>query len=471
MVMHTSGLLQSFQHLMAQSTPFIVLVAALLINTLSCCSAENVYCVIPTATSCSSCPHNTHCATLSEYAQEAELYFISDTTMVFLQGDHTLDTNITVANVDRLTMRGQSSSGNRTTIACNGSVGLNFTNMAEFKIDCLAFTSCNRKYAIALRDIPLYNVLLNCSFHDNPGTALVVNNANITLSGKSEFRHNSYLLLEDFYCVDCCMRGGAVTAIHSNLIFTGNTTFLENSAILLQNGTTILYPTHPAIFAIFLENGRTIVYTTLGAISALDNTVVNFDGTSNFINNSAVGSGGAIYATDNTEVNFNGTSNFINNSADYGGGAISASGGTVLNFTGTSNFINNSADSGSGGGGAIYATDNTVVNFNGTSNFINNSADYGGGAISASGGTVLNFTGTSNFINNSADSGSGGGGAIYTSDNTVIHFSGTSNFINNSAAEGGATCTIGGIGDINFTGTSNFINNSAYYVHIQQYCS
>ena len=83
--------------MMAWSVPFTVLVAALLINTLSYCSAENVYCVTPTATSCSSCPHNNHCATLSEYAQEAELYFTSNTTMVFLPGDHVLDTNITVA--------------------------------------------------------------------------------------------------------------------------------------------------------------------------------------------------------------------------------------------------------------------------------------------------------------------------------------------------------------------------------------
>ena len=108
--------------MMAQSTSFTVLVSALLINTLSHSSAENVYCVTPTATSCSSCPHNTHCATLSEYAQEAEMYFTSNTTMVFLPGDHTLDTNITVANVSRLTMRGEFSSGNIATVVRNGSV-------------------------------------------------------------------------------------------------------------------------------------------------------------------------------------------------------------------------------------------------------------------------------------------------------------------------------------------------------------
>ena len=134
----------------------LVLVAALLINTLSYCSAENVYCVTPTATSCSSCPHNsTHCATLSEYAQKAELYFTSNTTLMFLLGDHVLDTNITVANVSRLTIRGESSSGNRATVVCSGSVGLSFTSIVDFKIDFLTFASCSRKYNGTLSDFHL----------------------------------------------------------------------------------------------------------------------------------------------------------------------------------------------------------------------------------------------------------------------------------------------------------------------------
>ena len=127
---------------MAISIPFIALVGALLINALSYCSAENVYCVTRTATSCSSCPHNsTHCTTLSQYAREAELYFTSNTTMVFLPGDHVLDTNITVANVARLTMCGDASH-NIANIVCSGSVGLSFTSIVEFEIRYLAFTSC-----------------------------------------------------------------------------------------------------------------------------------------------------------------------------------------------------------------------------------------------------------------------------------------------------------------------------------------
>ena len=191
--------------MMAQSTPLSVLVAALLISTLSYCSAVNVYCVTPRAVSCSSCPHNSnHCTTLSKYAQEAKLYLTSNTTMVFLPGDHTLDTNITVSNVTRFTMRGESSSGKRATVVCSGPVGLSFTSMVKFRIHSLAFTSCNRllKYvsdfgvdydplyaALGLQSTQ-YAELVNCSFHDNPGTVLAVTNTNISLAGNTELTHN-----------------------------------------------------------------------------------------------------------------------------------------------------------------------------------------------------------------------------------------------------------------------------------------
>ena len=350
--------------------------------------------------------------------------------MVFLPGNHTLDMNITVANVTRLTMRGESSSDNRATVVCSGSVGLNFTNMAEFKIYSLAFTSCNRKYAIAGRDIPETDViaiphdivlivhvalllqsthteLVNCSFHDNLATALVVNNTNITLRG-NKFIHNSYNLLDKSFC-----SGGGVTAFNSNLIFTGNATFLENSAVCIDHSAGISW----------------------GAILTFDNTVVKFSGTSNFINNSADvggGGGGAISTL---------------------GGAISTLGGTVLNFTGTNNFTNNSA----GSGGAIYTFNNTVLHFSGTINFINNSADFGG-AINTFSNTVLHFSGIINFINNLA----GYGGAINTFSNTVLHFSGIINFINNSAGYGGAINTFSNT-VLHFSGIINFINNSAGY--------
>ena len=66
---------------------------------------------------------------LSMIPQEANLYVTSNTTMVFLSGNHALDRNITAANVARLTMHGESFSGNMATVVRNEAVGISFTDI------------------------------------------------------------------------------------------------------------------------------------------------------------------------------------------------------------------------------------------------------------------------------------------------------------------------------------------------------
>ena len=303
--------------------------------------------------------------------------------MVFLPGDHVLNMSITVSNVTRLMMCGEFSSGNRATVVCSGPVGLSFTNMMELKMYSLAFTSCSRllRYAITVPGFPSdpvyavldlqstqYTELVNCSFHSNTGTALVVNNTDITLTGDSEFTHNRA-------CGNILL-GGAIIALNSNLTFTGNTTFLDNSATSGQ-----------CPFGGYPVGG--------GAIVTLKNTVLSFSGTNNFINNSAIW-GGAIYTSNNTVLSFSGTNNFINNSAVIEGGAIYTEYNIVLNFNGANNFINNSA---AGAGGGAIATSNTVLSLNGTSHFINNSALMGG-AIMTTINNTLTINGTVYFTNN-----------------------------------------------------------------------
>ena len=286
--------------------------------------------------------------------------------MVFLPGDHVLDADITVTNVARFIMHGKSSSDSVATIVCNESLGLSFTRMVEFKIFSLAFTSCSRKYdlfpaityALLLQSTQLAE-LVHCSFHDNPGSALVVINTNITVTGNNAFTHNR--------CESTsCIQGGGIVALNSNLIFTGNTTFHENFAVCCG-----------------------------GAIYASYKTSLNFNGATNFITNSAHGLGGAIYTSTNTVLNFNGTSNFIRNSAENGGGAICTSDNTVLKFSGASNFISNKAYD----GGAICAS-TTSLHFTGTTNFSNNVVYDGGGAIFVNMNTNLTFNGTIRFNNN-----------------------------------------------------------------------
>ena len=413
--------------------------------------------------------------------------------MVFLPGDHTLDMNITVANVARLTMRGESSSGNMATVVCSGSVGLSFTSMVDFKIHSLGFTFCGRdsflspasKYALQFESIKDAEVV-DSFFHDNFGTALTVDNTNITLSGNIEFTDN--------HC-KMCVGGGGIAVFSSMLTilsFNGTINFINNSAA--GNGGAI-YTSYSTVLNFngtnnFINNSAP--GGDGGAIYTLENTELNFNGVSNFINNSAPGGdGGAIYTLDNSELNFNGISNFSNNSAVGNGGAIYTLYSTVLNFNGTNSFINNSAECGYGGaiymlhtlsfngtsnfitnragcaeypgyGGAIFTTRNTVLSFSGTTNFINNSADDGGGAIHTSDNTSLSFNGASTFTSNLAAAGGSSGGAIFTSNNASFSFSGTINFTNNSAYRGGAIYIYYYPFSFMINGTSNFINNSAF---------
>ena len=360
--------------------------------------------------------------------------------MVFLPGDHVLDADITVVNVSWLIMYGESSSGNeRATIVCNGAVGLNFTNMTNFKIRSLAFTNCSRTYPIPLQVLHLittsaygvesarpslpgvntkytlllkitqYVELVDCFFHDNFGIALVVLNSNITAKN-TNFTHN--------YCEPskCIILGGGIAAISSNLTFIGNTTFIANYAI------------------------------AAGAGIIMFNSILHSTGNFHFINNSNIGSitipevgnltVGAIFAH-TSSLHFSGTNNFINNSAQFGsgiicGGAICALVNTSLSFTGINNFINNSAQSeGFSEGGAISASRDTSLSFNGTNNFVDNSAqseDFStGGAIIAYINCMLSITGTSNFSSNYAKEG----GAIFSVNNNNLIFNGNISFTNN----------------------------------------
>ena len=463
--------------MMVKPVSIIILsLAALLINSLSYCSAESVYCVTPTATSCSSCPHITHCATLSEYAQEAELYFTSNTTMVFLPGDHVLDRNITVANVARLTICGESSSDNIATIVRNGSVGFSFTNMVDFNIYSLAFTSYNR--SLSYGSHPASNSalflqstqnaeLVNCSFHDNLGTALAVNNTNVTLAENSDFNHNQCA------CKSFGEVGGlgcGITALNSTLTFIGNTSFHQNtitSSYTLHcgggGGGGGIWASTSALHFTGTNNFFGNSASDGGAIYAKTNTSLTFNGTSNFNNNSAHHRGGAIYTAIKAVLTFNGTNNFISNSAGFGGGAIFAKFNNSLSFTGNSDVSHNSAEF----GGAIHITGNGVLTFNGTNNFISNSASSDdGGVIHARFDTSISFSGTSTFIHNSAGYNNCAGykckncgGAIYAYD-TVLTFNGTNKFINNSAeVEGGVIYE--SYGTLSFIGSSSFSHNSA----------
>ena len=217
--------------------------------------------------------------------------------------------------------------------------------------------------------------------------------------------------------------GGAVNAwLYSNVIISGNTTFLGNSA---RRG---------------------------GGVHAQFTCDVDISGDTTFSGNSAIDNGGGIYVA---SLNLNGNTSFIGNSALYNGGGIGARNKFNVTISGSSMFIGNSA----GNGGAIYArsrskSTNTNVNISGNATFSGNSAMDGGCIFADS--TSLNFEGIVSFTICSATND---GGAIYTSE-TRVNFRGSNLFSTNSAAQSG-----GGLyapkSFLNINGHNMFIANSA----------
>ena len=135
----------------------------------------------------------------------------------------------------------------------------------------------------------------------------------------------------------------------------------------------------------------------------------------------------------NVALTFNGTNNFISNSANSDGGAIYAVTYSSLKFIGTTDFSNNSAKGASGG--AIYAKITVSLTFIGTNDFSNNTAKFSGGAVYTYDNAMITFSNSNSFTNNSAN---GNGGAIYAASNISLSFAGTSSFSNNLALQGGA---------------------------------
>ena len=196
-----------------------------------------------------------------------------------------------------------------------------------------------------------------------------------------------------------------------------------------------------------------------GAMSVNNESVVTFDGETNFTNNSSTagGYGGAIFINNNgsgnsvlNELVFNGVANFIGNSVVGGGGAIYSEGKIVFNDT--ASFADNTTTGGSGA--AIGANAASDITFKKSATFNGNGVGTTttGGAISNSGRMV--FEDTATFVgNNSTVNGAAidnGGLMVFQQGIELTNNTGGSN--SGAVSNGGDFFVYGG--DINVSGNT-----------------
>ena len=349
------------------------------------------------------------CLTLDEYAQQADKYFTTGSTFLFLLGNHTLWTTVNLTNVSDVEFRGMGTDvtiihGNNSIISC-------------WKVNNLTIDGLTLKTTI-IRVLRSKNILIK----------------NSTFLGSSLSCNYSLI-----YCliIGKSMRGGAINAAHTDLTiinsnFIGNYAFSGGGSIYIASGDLNLINSNfmsggayfgGAIYAKLSNvtmdsnsshNGQVIFSenrSQRGGALFLDRTIAVFKETVVIFQHNSAGLGGGIFSI-KSSLNFTRTSTnlFIGNNASGDGGAIwlGFTKMALSRYTNTS-FINNKARS---DGGALYGS-NAKMEFNGSVTFSNNSAERGGGMFLLS--VTLKFARGMN-LTTSYNNASKYGGAIYYED-------------------------------------------------------
>ena len=330
------------------------------------CSALTNYYVKPTAdTQCQAGVPESNCLTLTEYAGQADQYFTSGVTFVFLSGVHTLPCNVSVSNIDSLTLEGDTTNTPdvMSRIMCTWPANLLFQNISRLQVNSLAFANCGGVANAAVRTKSVDSCeFRNCLFDDNMNQqstagALEVEGGQLTII-ESRFNKNY---------------GGGVYASNA-VVNIRDSTFTDNVPALLGG-------------AIFVSEGNVTIsgdtrmtghFAQYGGGIAVVESVLELDGTCTIHQNGA-GYGGGIYAQESFVQLTNSTS-VSSNAATYGGGVYALR--AVFLFEGNHNFVDNSATM--NGGALLLVSDSSCyVMFNTIIDFVGNSAEKQGGAIKA----------------------------------------------------------------------------------------
>ena len=438
----------------------LAVIDLILIHTVS---SSNVHYITPSSTAW--CPGES-CLTLSTLAANSSNYLDSNTTIVFLEGSHILDSDLVVSNIDGSLTLSTNGSGTAA-ISCNDGGSLEFSNITQLQISGLEFSRCSS----IVEFVDQFTLEDSRFYGGNDDSALDLTNTN-TLIVRSSFVSNTAGTYQSL--------AGVLEFLRDNRNDYYNhfdrPTILSNSARI--GGAVIVTSSTVSINGTHFESNTAEVG---GAIfSELGSNINIFNCT--FVHNSATGCsddschGGALFIDSGCTVTAH-NSNFMNNTASFGGGAIAlfqgtfsdatlnvfssnrarSRGGAISVYSGSRVTIDNSYYSNNTGryGGVMYASYSSSITV-GSSSFDNNTAGYSGGVMHAYYSSSITV-GSSSFDNNTAGYN---GGVMYAYYSSITV--GNSSFDNNAAGYRGGVMHASSSSSIT-VGSSSFDNNTAGY--------
>ena len=392
----------------------VLYVISALLYTGFCESGASIF-YVRSATS-DTCP-GLPCLTLSDYIHNTAEYFTSNTSFIFLEGEHHLSALLVLDNIANMTL---SCRGLKVTIVMSAKAGVWCTNsqainMSSLKIEyrgkvkkgthsALLFSN---SYSVLIADVHITGLneesndfhaisfnqstggITNCSFiscHGLNGSAIYVSSSEFNFAGTSLYANNTV----DF-------TGAAIHAEDSTLTFNGSHHFLGNEA---DDCGGAIY----VVTSIMHFNGDTVMYfdhnsARGGGAICLEESDLTSNANVTFLGNSAEFFGGSIFAINSSNMTFMRFTTFTSNGAGLFGGGLAIQ-NSLLVCNGTTTFTQNTGVY----GGGLYAL-HAVVRLSGNVCFTENEASYGGGMYTNSSQLVLKSPVTINFNDNIAQNG------------------------------------------------------------------
>ena len=418
------------------------------------------------------CPQNSSCLTLSQFAANSN-YIEMDTSLLFLPGNHTLDRELLLAQLNNFSMTKDGVGSETIFVECSTRSGrFHISETTSVSIHGLHFIGCGSNNVSQVNWLTITSSTFQGVQAGN--TVLVLDEVSVATIDRCSFLSNSlhlkinisttYTLNEflDYVYFQRSTPSGMLYVAFSNVSIISSK-FMHNradigGALVAHNSTLHLarstYSNNTANFGgVVVTSGSTIDMDNNAFINnvALYGAMVTYNDTftissTTFNNNSADRYGGVMIMLGDSSFIISNSTFSYNRAAD--GGVMHTSGDSSFIISNSIFSYNRAAD-----GGVMYTSgDSSFIISNST--FSDNTAGYGG-VMATSGDSSFTIS-NSTFSNNTA--GYAGGVMIISGDSSFTISNST--FSNNTAVyDGGVIVTFG---YSSFTiSTSTFSNNTA----------
>ena len=443
----------------------------------------------------SPCPVRT-CLTLSQISTRPVLYSLKhNATLLFVPGNYTLETKVSITNVSNFSMVSMSSSN--VSIFCHQNASFKFEGISKLSMKGFKFFGCGNNRVELVKEFLLENT--NFIGGNESETALEIDKAKVNITaclfmyniigslrgpirilqgdrrahvgGAIIANQSSITVIRSEFLGNRAEIGGAIFATQGSEVIIKNSSFVGNSAVNCSGGACFggaLYiedrtnhihdmPTNSTV--IISESEFSDNTATNGGILTAFNCTVNIV-LSEVYNNMAEKFGGAMYMQSGSRLKVSHTEMNNNQAFKNGGGVayINAS-AAYINVS----YIHDNLAATSGG--VILAEGHCFLTIIGSLLYNNSAQRWIGGVIAVLGGSkdghsevISSITIYNNIFDNNFANYTGGVLNIESDSNATIV---KSTFINNLAKIGGGVLEFRGISDSVTIKDVNFIHNSA----------